>query len=84
MRMPRKFLGLNRIQGLYFTKKLNLCEHHLIYICKKKGCDLKMLTYKKDDFDENIDDIMNSINGILQKKNLNVEIKEDDEKKEEK
>lgn len=40
-----------------------------------------MLTYKKDDFDENIDDIMNSINGILQKKNLNVEIKEDDEKK---
>ncbi len=40
-----------------------------------------MLTYKKDDFDENIDDIMNSINGILQKKNLNVEIKEEDEKK---
>ena len=30
---------------------------------------------------ENIDDIMNSINGILQKKNLNVEIKEEDEKK---
>lgn len=43
-----------------------------------------MLTYKKDDFDENIDDIMNSINGILQKKNLNVEIKEEDEKKIEK
>lgn len=43
-----------------------------------------MLTYKKDDFDENIDDIMNSINGILQKKNLNVEIKEKEEKKAEK
>ena len=27
-----------------------------------------MLTYKKDDFDENMDDIMNSINGILNKK----------------
>ena len=43
-----------------------------------------MLTYKKDDFDENIDDIMNSINGIWQKKNLNVEIKEKEEKKAEK
>lgn len=43
-----------------------------------------MLTYKKDDFDENIDDIMNSINGILQKKNLNVEINEKEEKKDEK
>ncbi len=27
-----------------------------------------MLTYKKDDFDENMEDIMNSINGILNKK----------------
>ena len=43
-----------------------------------------MLTYKKDDFDENLDDIMNSINGILQKKNLNVEIKEKEERKDEK
>ncbi len=43
-----------------------------------------MLTYKKDDFDENLDDIMNSINGILQKKNLNVEINEKEEKKDEK
>lgn len=41
-----------------------------------------MLTYKKDDFDENLDDIMNSINQILSNKNVTVERKEKDEKDE--
>lgn len=42
-----------------------------------------MLEVKRDDFDENLDDIMNSINGILNKKGKGYETKEDDEEKEE-
>lgn len=36
-----------------------------------------MINYKKDDFDENLDDIMNSINGILSKNKVGYEVKED-------
>lgn len=42
-----------------------------------------MLEVKRDDFDENLDDIMNSINGILNKTGKGYETKEDDEEKEE-
>lgn len=36
-----------------------------------------MINYKKDDFDEDLDDIMNSINGILSKKNVECQVEED-------
>lgn len=42
-----------------------------------------MLEVKRDDFDENLDDIMNSINGILNKTGKGYETKEEDEEKEE-
>lgn len=38
-----------------------------------------MLTYKKDDFDENLDDIMNSINEILNKKKITCDNKENED-----
>lgn len=43
-----------------------------------------MLTYKKDDFDENMEDIMNSINGILNKKTIEDKNLKEEEKKENK
>ncbi len=42
-----------------------------------------MLEVKRDDFDESLDDIMNSINGILNKTGKGYETTEDDEEKEE-
>ena len=36
-----------------------------------------MLTYKKDDFDENIDDIMNSIDEILKNRMLESNLKDE-------
>ena len=39
-----------------------------------------MLTYNKDDFDENFDDILNSINGILKKKKETCDEHKEDEK----
>ena len=41
-----------------------------------------MLEVKRDDFDESLDDIMNSINGILTKTGKGYETTEDDEEKE--
>ena len=40
-----------------------------------------MINYQKDDFDESLEDIMNSINGILRKTGVGYETKEDDEEK---
>ena len=37
-----------------------------------------MLEVKRDDFDENLEDIMNSINGILNKTGKGYETKEDE------
>lgn len=41
-----------------------------------------MLEVKRDDFDESLDDIMNSINGILNKTGKGYETTEDEEKEE--
>ena len=41
-----------------------------------------MFTLIKDEFDENSDDILNSINKMLQKKEDDEEVKEIEEKKE--
>lgn len=38
-----------------------------------------MLEVKRDDFDENLEDIMNSINGILNKTGKGYETKEEEE-----
>lgn len=38
-----------------------------------------MLEVKRDDFDESLEDIMNSINGILSKTGKGYETKEDDD-----
>ena len=38
-----------------------------------------MLEVKRDDFDENLEDIMNSINGILNKTGTGYETTEDEE-----
>lgn len=43
-----------------------------------------MLEVKRDDFDENLDDIMNSINGILNKTGKGFETKDDENDEEEK
>ena len=43
-----------------------------------------MLEVKRDDFDESLDDIMNSINGILSKTGKGFETTEDEEKEENK
>ena len=40
-----------------------------------------MLEVKRDDFDENLEDIMNSINGILNKTGKGYETKEDENEK---
>jgi hypothetical protein len=39
-----------------------------------------MFNIKKDDFDENMDDIMNSIEELLKKENVEVEDKEKNKK----
>ena len=39
-----------------------------------------MLTYNKDDFDESLDDIMKSVNDILNKTGKGYETVEEDEK----
>lgn len=41
-----------------------------------------MINFQKDDFDESLDDIMNSINGILRKTGVGYETTEDEEDKE--
>lgn len=43
-----------------------------------------MLEVKRDDFDESIEDIMNSINGILKKTGKGFETEEDNETEENK
>ena len=43
-----------------------------------------MLTYNKDDFDGTLDDIMKSVNDILNKTGKGYETKEDEDKKENK
>lgn len=40
-----------------------------------------MLTYKKDDFDENLDDIMNSIETILKNKKIESDVNEKENEK---
>ena len=42
-----------------------------------------MLTYSKDDFDESLEDIMKSVNSILNKTGKGYETTEEDEDKEE-
>ena len=44
----------------------------------------KILEVKRDDFDENLDDIMNSINGILKKTGKGYETEEVEEKEDKK
>ena len=43
-----------------------------------------MLTYNKDDFDESLEDIMESVNSILNKKGKGYETVEDNEEEKEK
>ena len=38
-----------------------------------------MLTYKKDDFDESLEDIMKTVNKIINQNEKNVDEKKDDE-----
>ena len=38
-----------------------------------------MLTYKKDDFDESLEDIMNTVNKIINQNEKNDDEKKDDE-----
>ena len=42
-----------------------------------------MLTYKKNDFDESLEDIMNSVNSILNKTGEGYETLEEDKEKKE-
>lgn len=43
-----------------------------------------MLTYKKDDFDENLDDIMNSIETILKNKKIESDVNDKEKDNEDK